>query len=89
MFVEQFFLSFYGKNVGAHFCEHDSLVSAAGADFEYFIVLFYFEELGLIGDGVGLRDGLSFCDGKGAVFIGYFVESGVEEVVAGDVVDSF
>ena len=84
--IKQFFLPLNGKYFRIHFCQHGCLVNTSGANFQYFFVGLYLQQLGLVSNSVWLRNGLPFADGKCPVFISNLIKSAIQEVMPGNIV---
>ena len=71
-----------GMDVVGKFGQESSLVSGAGADFEYGVAGVEAEEFQHEGNDVGLRNRLGLGDGERSVVVGAVAESGADEFVA-------
>ena len=65
---------FNGEDLGAQFGQHGGLVAAAGSDLQHLHPPGHLQQLGLVGHGPGLGDGLPARNGEGVVLVGHLNE---------------
>ena len=75
----QFLLTLNGINIGTHFNQNTGLISRSGTDLEYFISFVYLQQLSLVGNSIGLRDGLFLTYRKSNILIGLVPESFIKK----------
>src|SRR5690606_25972343 len=70
-------------HLGAQLQQDAGLVSRPGTDFQHAVATFNMQQFGLIGYGIGLRDGLSIPYRKGNIAVSLVPEGFVEKIMPG------
>src|SRR5437867_4087375 len=76
--------SFNGIDFSSQFRQDTSLVAGTGSNFKDFLAGLYFQQLCLIGNSIGLRNGLPLPYRKSLVLISLFRKRGFEKEMPGN-----
>ena len=79
--VEEGFLPFDAVDFEAERTKHRTLITASSADFQDVVSWLSTEQFALLGDGVGLADGLACRNGKRFVAVGELRERRIQKVM--------